>query len=410
MKKAKVTFSLKDQLFNKEKVEYISGLIKKVCPNFLSVEFEKEVVGKFPELELKQRISHISDMFQKYIWDKNNFEQRVNILLKSLPEEQENWTLDNNFWDFIFCPYSLFVAENWIEYIKCSPSLLSKRGDLEVSYERLDFCFNALEQMTSRFSCEDAIRYFLNNYEEETFAQMLKWSESENYHHRRLASEGSRQKLPWCQNINLDYKKTIAILDNLYCDESRYVTRSVANHLNDISKIDSDLVIDTLEKWKNFVGNNCSCSLQSKDLNYIISHSTRTLVKKWDTRTLEFLWYSSNPKITVNDFEIKNKTVKIGESLEFSFDINFIKQENLIIDYKIYFLAKSWKLLPKVFKIKKINNKVRSDYNDTLHIAKKHKLKIMTTKALYVWKHFLEIVINGKSFGKKNFKLQNKKN
>jgi len=67
---------------------------------------------------------------------------------------------------------------------------------------------------------------------------MLNWSKSENYHHRRLASEGSRQKLPWCQKINLDYKKTIKILDNLYFDESRYVTRSVANHLNDISKID----------------------------------------------------------------------------------------------------------------------------------------------------------------------------
>jgi 3-methyladenine DNA glycosylase AlkC len=38
----------------------------------------------------------------------------------------------------------------------------------------------------------------------------------------------------------------------LYFDESRYVTRSVANHLNDISKIDESLVIETLEKWKNY--------------------------------------------------------------------------------------------------------------------------------------------------------------
>jgi 3-methyladenine DNA glycosylase AlkC len=49
----------------------------------------------------------------------------------------------------------------------------------------------------------------------------------------------------------LDYKRTIEILDNLYFDKSRYVTRSVANHLNDISKIDGDLVVDVLEKWKN---------------------------------------------------------------------------------------------------------------------------------------------------------------
>ena len=97
-------------------------------------------------------------------------------------------------------------------------------------------------------------------------------SKSKNYHHRRLSSEGSRQKLPWAVNINLDYKNTIEILDNLHSDKSRYVTRSVANHLNDISKIDPDLVLDTLQRWK-------STNL-SEDIDYIISHSTRTLIKK----------------------------------------------------------------------------------------------------------------------------------
>gem|GEM_PF-2845531 len=48
-------------------------------------------------------------MFQKYLPD--NFEDSVNILLKSLPKKEENGTLDNNFGDFIFCPYSFFVAE-----------------------------------------------------------------------------------------------------------------------------------------------------------------------------------------------------------------------------------------------------------------------------------------------------------
>jgi 3-methyladenine DNA glycosylase AlkC len=95
---------------------------------------------------------------------------------------------------------------------------------------------------------------------------------SENYHHRRLASEGSRVKLPWAIKINLDYSKTIEILDNLYFDKSRYVTRSVANHLNDISKLNTNLVIETLIKWKK--RNN------SEDIEYIISHSTRNLVKK----------------------------------------------------------------------------------------------------------------------------------
>jgi len=73
----------------------------------------------------------------------------------------------------------------------------------------------------------------------------------------------------------------LQILDNLYVDSSRYVTRSVANHLNDISKINSSLVIDTLDRWNKTILflNNLSLNREN-DLDYIISHSTRSLVKK----------------------------------------------------------------------------------------------------------------------------------
>ena len=373
MQEIKPKFSLKDQLFNKEKVEYLSWLIKNVYPDFKELEFQMDILEKFPDLELKERINHISNMFKKYL--PNDFEKAVNILLKSLPEVIENWEMDNNFWDFIFCPYSDFVAKNW-----CNK-------------EYLNFSLNTLEKMTCNFSAEDSIRYFLNEFEDETFEKMLEWSKSLNYHHRRLSSEWTRQKLPWCQKINLDYKKTIEILNNLYLDESRYVTRSVANHLNDISKIDPELVIKTLALWQN---NN-----KSKDINYIISHSTRTLVKKWDKNTLELLWYSDNPKIEVLNFNIKNDIVKVWENLEFDFDILFKKQENLILDYRIYFVLKNWKLWEKVFKIKKLKWKKL----DKIKVLKKHPLRLMSTKKLFEWIHKIELQINWKNIISDSFKL-----
>jgi hypothetical protein len=88
MAKKEVTFSLKDQLFNKEKVEYLSILIKDTYPDFLSDEFEKEVLSKFPELELKERMNYISDLFTKYLFE--DFEKSVDILIRSLPEIKEN--------------------------------------------------------------------------------------------------------------------------------------------------------------------------------------------------------------------------------------------------------------------------------------------------------------------------------
>ena len=49
---------------------------------------------------------------------------------------------------------------------------------------------------------------------------------------------------PWAKKLNIDYKIPLSLLDRLYTDNTRYVTRSVANHLNDIAKIDPDLVIE----------------------------------------------------------------------------------------------------------------------------------------------------------------------
>jgi 3-methyladenine DNA glycosylase AlkC len=58
----------------------------------------------------------------------------------------------------------------------------------------------------------------------------------------------------------------------LYFDKSRFVTRSVANHLNDISKIDANLVVDTLKKWKKSPHPNPLPRGEGIDLDYIISH------------------------------------------------------------------------------------------------------------------------------------------
>jgi|TARA_Y100001960_G_C14734217_1_gene859374 3-methyladenine DNA glycosylase AlkC len=44
---------------------------------------------------------------------------------------------------------------------------------------------------------EFAIRTFLKNFPEKTMEYIQIWSKNENYHVRRLASEGIRPNLPW---------------------------------------------------------------------------------------------------------------------------------------------------------------------------------------------------------------------
>lgn len=374
-------FSLKDQLFNPKKVEYIAKLIKNNYSDFDDVNFYKDIINKLPLLELKERIFCIRKNLKKYL--PKDYKKSVKILLNSLPEPLNPNNTDNDFGDFIFAPFSDFIAVY---------------GNNE---KILDFSLDALERITKNFSAEDSIRFFLDEFPKKTLEQVKKWSLSENYHVRRLATEGTRPSLPWSKKINLDHEWVINnILENLFYDKTRYVVRSVANHLNDISKINPNLVIQTLLKWKDSGKQNIK-----KDLDYLISHSLRTLIKQGDTEALNFLGYSPNPDISLVNIKIDTPEVEIGNKISFYFNILANKNEKLMIDYIIYFVQKnknSKKLLPKTFKIKKFFLLE----GDKIFIEKHHLLINRTTKRLYSGVHKIDIQVNGKIFKVGSFILK----
>lgn len=372
----KKKFLLKDYLFNQSKVEYLAGLIKVAHADFDDKNFIEDVVKKFPKLELKERIVWIRENLKKYLPD--NYRSAVEILLKSLPEESDPSKNDDDFGDFIFAPINDFVAA-----YGCNK-------------KELLFSLKALKEITKRFSAEDAIRYFIVAFPGRTIKEIEKWSRDNNYHVRRLASEGTRPSLPWSQKLELPSEEVIEkILDNLYYDRTRYVVRSVANHINDISKSDSRLVVATLKKWKE------SGKQETKEMEYLINHALRTLIKVGDKKALKFLGYNSSPAIKVGKFSIGKKKVHIGEFVEFDLKIIAKKNEKLIIDYIVYFQNKNGKRGSKVFKIKKVLLRKGGD----LTIHKKHFLRVMTTRRLYPGRHKIELQINGKIYGEKEFLL-----
>ena len=370
-------FSLKDELFNPKKVHQIASEIKEVYTPFKQEAFEKEVTDKFSELELKERISHICAMFAKYL--PNDYVEATNILLQALPQELDSSNSDDDFGEFIYAPYGDFVAT-----FGCTE-------------EHLDFSLQALREMTKRFSVEFSIRDFINQFPQQSFEMLMMCSLSANYHERRLASEGSRPKLPWAKKLTTDHHQPLGILDNLYMDKTRYVTRSVANHLNDIAKFDAPLVIDTLKRWKK------SNRQNEKEMGFILSHGLRTLVKEGNVEALALLGYNANPAIEVENFQVKSLKVKVGEALEFSFDIEAKKDEALMVDYVLYFQTKSGKLSPKVHKIKKLNLKK----GELKKISKKHRFRVnMSTRKLYDGEHKLVLQINGQAFDEVVFDLE----
>lgn len=368
-------FSLKDELFNQDKVEFIANNISQVYGDFDKNAFIKETIQKFPELELKQRIFHICDMLDQYL--DTNYLDSVDILLKSLPKELDPNFTDNDFGYFILSPYWEYIAKFGCER------------------KYLDFSFDAMLECTKRFSMEFAIRPFLKKFPEETLKYVELWSKHENYHVRRLASEWIRPNLPWWGKVDLWVEKTLKILDNLYTDETQYVLRSVANNLNDLSKVDSVVVIERLKKWQK------SKKQSEKNINFLIRHALRTQIKLWNQSALELLGYKK-PEIEFINFEIITKKVKLWESAIFNFEIFSKKAQNIIINYHLYFVWANGKLSYKVFHVwkKNVNTWEKIEYE------KKHPLREMTTKKLYSWEHFIEVVINGENFWKKSFKFE----
>lgn len=370
-------FSLKDDLFNAQKVEKIALEIQNVYTGFNIDAFKKDVVGAFPELELKERIYHIRDMLKKYLPE--NYVMATNILLNALPSQLDPEKSDDDFGDFIYAPYSDYVAT-----YGCTD-------------EYLDFSLEALREMTRRFSVEFAIRDFINLYPVKTLEMLHICALSENYHERRLASEGLRPKLPWAKKLTIDYSEPFQHLDHLFYDNTRYVTRSVANHLNDIAKIDASLVVETLKRWRK------SGKQNPKEMEYITTHALRTLVKKGDEDALALLGYVKSPSILVNGLVLHTNVVRVGEALFFELEIEAKEETKLMIDYLIYFRTKLGTLSSKVHKLKKMNLKK----GEKIMLQKKHPFKAnMSTRTLYEGEHRVEVQINGTVYVSDTFMLK----
>ncbi len=100
------------------------------------------------------------------------------------------------------------------------------------------------------------------------------WVSDPNRHVRRLVSEGTRPHLPWgmqLKNLVADPAPSQALITALRDDEEEYVRRSVANHLNDVTKDHSDMVAELVQKWmKGADGNR----------KRLLRHACRSLIKQ----------------------------------------------------------------------------------------------------------------------------------
>ena len=372
--KAEKSFALKDSLFNAVTVAELSQALGAAWAAFDRRAFERRVLERFPELELKERIQWIVTVLETAL--PADFETARSILMEALPEPLDPTLEDDDFGQFVWVVPGEYIA---------------RHGCTE---ERVSSALSFLGESTKRFSAEGSIRPFLAAFPGETMEFVRRCATSENYHVRRLASEGIRPLLPWAARVVLPTEDIVRVLDVLHADSTRYVTRSVCNNLNDISKSDPDTVIETLERWR------AEERQDPGELDWMTRHALRTLVKADHERALEVLGYAPEPDVSIADVAASEE-VEVGDAFEWACTLHSHARQRLKISLRIHFLKANGSLRPKVFAVKDVT----VGDGDTVDVVKRQPFKPITTRVLYPGRHEAELVVNGAVLARRGFVL-----
>ena len=354
-------------LLNINVITKCAELIKALHAYFDKEHFLSEF-AHLESLELKERCFLISEKLDDYL--PIDFDICKSIILKLLPSHN-----NEGISGWILWPIQMVFIRRIDEY-------QSKIKDI----------IYILKEITPYFSSEFSIRYLLKDYYSITHPILLSLIQDKNHHIRRWVSEGTRPRLPWgikldifCKNPELN----ILILKSLQTDTSLYVRKSVANHLNDISKDNPQFVIDWVKKYTEEAQTNPL-------LFWTLKHGLRTLIKKGNIDALKFLGVSEN--IHYDNVEVTIDSLII-EKNDRSYQVITVKfdsysENKTVIDFKLYYPGL------KGEKTKIIKGKTFTSLIGKNQFTKKLNLFDNSVSTFNSGKYTLLITINGKEVTK----------
>ena len=353
---------LKDIYFTKETMGAFADTIGKAYPDFNKRKFLDLIYdGSFKTKEFMERSKHITLCLHETL--PKSFKKTVDILKTAAP------------------------LVKGVEALSL-PDYVATYG-----MEEWDFSLPALGHITKYITAELAIRPFLDKDPKKVMAFMVDWAGDKNDNLRRFASEGCRPRLPWAMALpkfKKDPTLILPVLEKLKNDKSENVRRSVANNLNDISKDNPGIALGVCEKWYG----------ESAETDKIVKHACRTMLKAGDKQALKIFGYSDPSAMTVSHFKLNKNKIKIGDNLEFLFDLTLKDKGKVRLEYAVFYVKANGKLSKKVFKI------TENDYKPGTHsFSKKQFFGDMSTRKHYAGTHSISIIINGEEKEKAPFEL-----
>jgi 3-methyladenine DNA glycosylase AlkC len=354
--------------FSPSLVRRLAADLARVHQSFPASRFVKDACAGLDDLELLARGRHIARALMKHL--PPSYPDAVTVLLRSLgPEHTSDELLGVGMAPFFYLPHTIVVAECGLD-------------DFDVSMQ-------AQYELTKRFSAEASIRPYLVRYPERTLGQLRAWAMDSNPHVRRLASEGTRLRLPWAARVPwLDEhpEHVITLLDLLKDDPASLVRRSVANNLNDMGKVHPRLLMRTCEAWLR------DASPERRDL---VEHALRSAVKRGVPDALRLLGYGQKAAVEIESVRISPRRVAIGGRVSIGFVLvsRARATQDLLVDLAVHFVKVSGRTSPKVFKLKRLTLPARG----RVRFATSVSLAVHTTRTPQPGRHTIDVIVNGKA-------------
>lgn len=336
---------------------------------FDTARFVETATRNMQQLELMQRSLQIRDALGETLPD--DFSKAAAILSASLPRNGHSgltgWAL---------LPVSQFIAQRGLGHF--------------------DLSLDLLKQLTPHFTAEFGIRPFIHADQDRALATIGRWTADANQHVRRLASEGTRPRLPWAMRLPAlmrDPQPILPILTVLLDDPEDYVRRSVANSLNDIAKDHPGLVAE-------FVGKHIGDASQER--RQLLRHASRTLLKKGHAAALANFGFAPLSGVHAA-LHVQTASVDFGGALGFTLVLvnNGTAPQQVMIDYAVHHRKANGSLTPKVFKWKSLT----LEGGETIEMTRRHAIRAITTRQYYPGGHRLEILVNGEILAGADFQL-----
>ena len=353
--------------FDAARYKLIAKTLAEIEPNFDRKKFLRLTLDGLEKRELMDRLRQTAIAAEAAL--PGSYREKLAVLCLATPRIKHG---------FVTVSFGDFVARHGLD-------------DFEHSLE-------ALKYLTPFGSSEFAVRPFIQRYPARALAILRTWANDKDEHVRRLASEGSRPRLPWGARlaaIVANPELTAPILEALKADPALYVRKSVANHLNDIAKDHPEWVLDSVASWDH----------TNAGTAWIIRHALRTLVKKGHPRALTFFGVDSAAAkhVAVRRFTVAPARINLGGSVllmaELSSTTN--KELPLVIDYVVHYAKAGGATSAKVFKW----TEARLLPGQSLTLTKRQTIRDFTTRKHHAGRHRVELQVNGQRIAETSFQL-----